>query len=38
MMTINHTNEMTKKILYVFPYQDFTTSIENYFSILKSRL
>ena len=26
------------KILYAVPYQYFTNSIENYFSILKSRL
>ena len=26
------------KILYAIPYQHFTNSIENYFSMLKSRL
>ena len=41
----SHRNERIKKlankhnnILYAVPYQHFTNSIENYFSILKSRL
>ena len=41
----SHRNERIKdlvikhnKILYAVPYQHFTNSIENYFSMLKSRL
>ncbi len=41
----NHRNERIKelvnknnKILYAVPYQHFTNSIQNYFSMLKSRL
>jgi len=40
-----HRNEIIKvlvnkhnNLLYAFPYQHFTNSIENYFSMLKSRL
>ena len=42
---ISHRNERIKEliskhnnILYAVPYQHFTNSIENYFSMLKSRL
>jgi vacuolar-type H+-ATPase subunit E/Vma4 len=30
--------ELVNNILYAVPYQHFTNSIENYFSMLKSRL